>query len=500
MSSKFLAIDIKSDLITAIVFNVEAKVMHIEGHTVVSVADRPMEEVLTELSRKIDLHETSCHIALAADSFFFRNLSLPFTDRKTIDKILPLELEENAPVKIERLLIDSIIVREDSQKSQVIAAMIDRELLANQLATLQALGIDPQTVTISGIPTTLRLIHTPELPADFLLLNISLQQATLIVVRSGQIILIRPLVFDPGLQSGFHADLDNNTLKVFRPENIDDTFQALCTAIQQTLHSVFQTESFTVYLSGPVGCMQGTRERIQAGLGNLCRSCTLADANQAQQFVPQFVPPVDKKWLPNIMEDSVNLGWQIIKSWKGFNFRKESFASKKSFSDKRTLTIAITLPLVAAALFSISYLWVDYSKLLKEQNSLDTQIRAVFTETLPEVTRIVDPIQQLQVKIRETRESSMDKDGTLPTITMLDILTEISANIPESLDVRLARFVVDENGLRLKGTTDTFNTVDAIKKGLEQSPAFSNVEISAANLDPKSSKIRFELKLTMKGV
>ncbi len=499
MSSKFLALDIKSDLISAIVFTVEAKAMQIAGHAVVSVADRPMEEVLTELSKKIDCHEASCHIALAADSFFYRNLSLPFTDRKTIDKILPLELNENAPVKIEQLLIDSMISQEDKHKSQVIAAMIDRELLANQLASLQTLGIDPQTVTISGIPTTLRLVHTPELPADFLLLNISLQRATLILVRSGQITLIRPLVFDPGLQSGFHADQDSNTLKVFRPENIDGTFHALCTAIQQTLQSVFQIQELTVYLSGPVGCMEGTTDRIQAGLGSLCRSCTRADGDPSLQFVTQFVHPVDKKWQPNIMEDSVNLGWQIIKGWKGFNFRKEAFATKKSFTDNRTLTIAIALPLISAVLFSIIYLWVDYTKLLKEQNSLNTQIRAVFTETLPEVTRVVDPIQQLQVKIRETRESSMDKDGTLPTITMLDILAEVSANIPESIDIRLARFVVDDNGLRLRGTTDTFNTVDAIKKGLEQSPAFNNVEISSASLDPKSSKIRFELKLTMKG-
>ena len=497
MSNKFLAIDMKSDLITAIVFTVEAKAMQIVGHAVVSAAGRPMAEVLTELGRKIDFHDTSCHIALEADSFFYRNLSLPFTDRKTIDKILPLELEENAPVKIERLLIDSLISREDNQKSQVIAAMIDREFLATRLASLQSLGLDPQTVTISGVPTTLRLVHTPDHPADFLLLHIDPQRATLILVRSGQIALIRPLVFDPGLASGFEVDQESQTIKIFRPENIDATFHALCTAIQQTLQSVFHAQELAVYLSGSVGSLEGTAERIQAGLGDdLCRSCTLADDDPSWQTVP----PLEGKCLPGIMEDSVNLGWQIIKSWKGFNFRKEAFATRKSFTDIKSLTRVIVLSLISAALFSIIYLWVDYTRLLKEENSLNAQIHAIFTETLPEITRIVDPIQQLQVKIRETRESSTDKDGTLPAITILDILTEISADIPASLDVLLTRFVVDDNGLRLKGTTDTFNSVDAIKKGLEQSSAFSSVEISTANLDPKSSKIRFELKLTMRGV
>lgn len=497
MSSKFLAIDMKSDLITAIVFTVEAKAMRIEGHAVVSAADRPLAEVLTELSRKIDFHDTSCHIALAADSFFYRNLSLPFTDRKTIDKILPMELEENAPVKIERLLIDSMIVPEDKQKSRIIAAMIDREFLTTLLASLERVGLDPQTVTISGVPTALRLVHTPDHPPDFLLLNIDPQRATLILIRSGHIALIRPLVFDPGLASGFKVDQESQTIKIFRPENIDATFHALCTAIQQTLQSVFHAQELAVYLSGPVGSLEGTAERIETGLGgDLCRSCTLADDD------PTWRPvlPMDERWPPGIMEGSVNLGWQIIKNGKSFNFRKEAFAARKSFTDNKGLTLAIALSVLSVALLAIIYLWVDYTRLLKEQNSLNAQVSAIFTETLPEITKIVDPIQQLQVKIRETRESSLDKDGTLPAITILDILTEISADIPASLDVRLTRFVVDDNGLRLLGTTDTFNTVDAIKKGLEQSPAFSSVEISTAALDPKSSKIRFELKLTMRGV
>jgi Tfp pilus assembly protein PilN len=93
----------------------------------------------------------------------------------------------------------------------------------------------------------------------------------------------------------------------------------------------------------------------------------------------------------------------------------------------------------------------------------------------------------------------MNPDGHLPTSTIVHLLAEISATIPSTLDVRLARFVVDDTGLRIKGNTDTFNSVDAIKKGLEQSSAFSNVEISTATLDAKTSKIRFELKLTMKG-
>jgi general secretion pathway protein L len=55
--------------------------------------------------------------------------------------------------------------------------------------------------------------------------------------------------------------------------------------------------------------------------------------------------------------------------------------------------------------------------------------------------------------------------------------------------------VVDPDGLMMKGETDTFNTVDTIKKGLEPSAYFKAVTISSANLDQSGNRVRFEMKL-----
>lgn len=197
------------------------------------------------------------------------------------------------------------------------------------------------------------------------------------------------------------------------------------------------------------------------------------------------------------MADAVSLGWQAAASWRGFNFRKEAFAVKKSLADTKKMTLLLASPLLAAGLFALLYFWADYARMAKKQDELTTSINSIFTATVPEVTKIVDPIQQLQVKIKEVGQASMNPDGNLPSSTIVHLLAEISATIPAAIDVRLARFVVDDTGLRIKGTTDTFNSVNAIKTGLEQSTAFGSVEISSATLDAKTSKVRFELKLTM---
>jgi general secretion pathway protein L len=74
-------------------------------------------------------------------------------------------------------------------------------------------------------------------------------------------------------------------------------------------------------------------------------------------------------------------------------------------------------------------------------------------------------------------------------------MRDISIRIPTSLDVRVLSMVIDPETVQIKGETDTFNTVDAIKKGLEPSPYFNEVIISSANLDRSGKRVQFEVNL-----
>jgi hypothetical protein len=55
--------------------------------------------------------------------------------------------------------------------------------------------------------------------------------------------------------------------------------------------------------------------------------------------------------------------------------------------------------------------------------------------------------------------------------------------------------VVDQDGVQIRGKTDTFNTVDSIKKGLESSDMYHDVTIATANLDQSGEGVRFEIKM-----
>ena len=93
------------------------------------------------------------------------------------------------------------------------------------------------------------------------------------------------------------------------------------------------------------------------------------------------------------------------------------------------------------------------------------------------------------------KEASGAAPGITSQGTVLGILNDISSRIPGGLELQVDRLVIDPEGIQLRGTTDTFNTVDAIKKGLESSTMYKDVTIASANLDKSGKGVRFEIKM-----
>jgi type II secretory pathway component PulL len=181
----------------------------------------------------------------------------------------------------------------------------------------------------------------------------------------------------------------------------------------------------------------------------------------------------------------------------GFNFRKDDFRKKKSLLEYRDLLLKMAVPLCIVIAFVMGYMAYDYSKLNAEQERLRQQISEVFKETLPEVTRIVNPVQQLQVKNNEIKATYRPGGVSGTEYTIIELLTELSARIPEKLSVKVVRMVADMDTIRLKAVTGDFNTVDNVQKELGKSRYFKDVTISSANQSIQGDKVNFELKLEL---
>jgi type II secretory pathway component PulL len=215
-------------------------------------------------------------------------------------------------------------------------------------------------------------------------------------------------------------------------------------------------------------------------------------ARDAKVAINEDIAPI---WDPATMDNALALALRDAKHGLGFNFRRGEFEVQKRYTGLRNLmrNVAVFLAIIISLL--LADLGTEHYFLKKRYMMLDNQISEIFSQTLPEVTRIVDPVQQMKAKINEIKSSDLSQPGIGRRERVLDLLRDLSLRVPASLDVKVLSMVVDPETVQIRGETDTFNTVDTIKKGLEPSPYFSEVTISSANLDRSGKRVQFKMSL-----
>jgi len=133
----------------------------------------------------------------------------------------------------------------------------------------------------------------------------------------------------------------------------------------------------------------------------------------------------------------------------------------------------------------------------KKLTVLNNQITGVFTSTFPDVKKVVDPLHQMRIKIQEARKNVLLPGVTDKNIRAIDILNNISKLISKNIDVNFTRLMIGAESTVISGDTDTFNSVDGIKNGLEKSDLFKKIIISSANINKSDNRVRFKIKINL---
>jgi Tfp pilus assembly protein PilN len=155
--------------------------------------------------------------------------------------------------------------------------------------------------------------------------------------------------------------------------------------------------------------------------------------------------------------------------------------------------------ILAAAMLAILFFGVitESYTLNRQLDRINAQITGIFQGTFPEVKRIVDPYQQMQVKVKEAKKSAVARTATSPHIRSIDILNSISKSIPDGILIDVTRMVISPDTVLISGNTDTYNSVDDIKSKLEKIDYFKKVTINSSNIDRSGQEVRFQLKVEL---
>ena len=125
-------------------------------------------------------------------------------------------------------------------------------------------------------------------------------------------------------------------------------------------------------------------------------------------------------------------------------------------------------------------------------------ITKVFAATLPNAGRVANPKGSLQEETDALRQRVNVLTDVVPvsTSTSIDVLRAAASAVPPKIRIDCEEYSMDPNEVRVRCNTDTYESVDTIKDGLQKTGFFSEVEVKDAKNSPKSGiDFRMVLKL-----
>ena len=502
MTIKILGVDFRKGSVSAVLIRGSYKGMWMDAHAHVFL-ERPedLEKALASCLELVSGHadlSAVCVAGLPSDQFFYRNIVLPFTDPRKIDQMLPYELEQGLPVPADDLIIDFIPAgpampekkfmarlgqllgfASRAPSTRILAAAVEKKRLAEYLSCLKQSGLEPERILPGGYAVSLCLMHATTSPSSWLLVDADKTHTALFLVLSRTLTVIRAF---PGSGSFPSADF-------------------LYSLIQQTLlGSGKDIRIDQIFISGELSNASENALTIASKLSDKC-GLPVKPLNLIADAGVRLKSDLPSNWLPETGDSALGAALAEMNGFSGMNLRKGAFGLRTSWAAFRAgiLRTGVVAGLVVLAAFA--YVRIDTRILEKQLEFLNRRINQVITGTFPDVTIIVEPLHQMRTLVQNARRQipGSDKKGQGAdnySPLLVDILGRISSRIPENVPVELIRFVYEDSILQLTGHTDSFNSVEEIKRRLEgTNGGFSLVTIVSANLDNAGNRIQFHLKI-----
>ena len=372
--------------------------------------------------------------------FSQRVLTLPFADRKRIEKALPFEVEDLVPFGLDDVVLDHLLLAGAGAKgeagSPVLCMMLPKAVLSRHLDLLAGAGIDPQVIVPS--------------------------YAGLSVVAH-----MMPAEPDTLLVCGRDACLaSDGALKALRSFSGNGPTGGL----RHVLQAVETDCKLKV-------------EKARLLIDDEASRAVLADAGLA---VDQITPEINGRKA----QDPVSLGIALL---DGVNFRRGEFAYRAADEGtRRSRRVIIAAGAVAAVLLIVN-LSVKLTIVRQDYGKLDGEIREIYRQTFPDGRQAADPLRQMRDKLSEAKK----RFGALGSgSSALDVMKTVTDGIPKEVRVGFTEFVLEGDRLKLQGEAASFEAVDKIKAELQKSPLFTDVAVQDTRMGVDNKvKFRFEIKL-----
>lgn len=501
MAQASAGIDISDDLLTGVAVAGAGKDAQVTAcASLFRHGPDNLAEELPQLMERLGLSQplNRCFVGISLSVLSLRNITLPFADEKKIRQVLPFELEEQLLLPMEAQVIATTLTSGGADKTALLAAAVEKDALRQLLETLRSCGLEPERICPALHALTDRLCRTEHTGSDFLVLHGEVSAVQMALVRQGETLFMRRLAWPDEVFTHAVFRYEDGGVSAAEPEAAAAAVNSLCDLVRRSLDyfamqsgmAAVRPEYFV--LSGPMLLCPGFRELLEAGLDLPGRTCDLTRDGAASA-------PAES-WRPPMHDSALALALQAGRRSKEtcLDFRQGEFTPpRRLFGSKKEL-IALGAAAGLLLLAGCGWLLVDGRMRQREQYRLTAQMNKIFQESFPEVKPGPDPLMHM----RSLRKGIGTSAEVMPIFAdekrALFVLADISARIPSSIQLQVDRFLLDQNSVTIKGTTDAFNNVNTMQSLLSKSSRYSEVRIVSATKGKQDEGIQFELRLQLR--
>lgn len=480
MSRKFLGVDIREESLSAVMLQSGLKSRMVESAVEIPFPasgsfQENVQAAFSALAEKMNLEGSVTNLSIPIHLVTFRNVAVPFSEAKKIRQVLPFELEPRLPFPIEGLVIDFQKIAAHREDTQILAAAADTAAVKPFIDVSAVHHADPESVMTGPYAMAWWLAENPEMPDDWLLVDLTPQRCSLTCVHRRKISLMR----------SFPAPLSSPEA----PDEINRHIRQTMMGMETVLQTGYQAEQIVL------SRIDGQSDVMSAYLSEQFGVPVI----KADLFAISGValsPSADTP--PSALNNALACALIGAEGFRGgLNLRQGALAAKGRLFEYKPLVLRSAVFAAVAVCFAFAGIWTDILILEKKALAIKQEVNAVFKTALPKIQNIVDPVHQLTVEIEALKKQAHAAAFNENYLPAIDMLYHLSRAVPDALEVHLSNLVAGDQSILVSGTTDSFNAVNEMKSQLEKNPLFKIVKINSATMDQGGKRVRFKIRIQL---
>jgi len=430
-----------------------------------------LKAALAELPRAED---DTYAVALPGTQVASHLVTLPFTDARRIEQVLPGEVEGAIPFDLEEVVWDHAVLSQANGRTEVLVGVVKKSALQQALASFAEAGIDPLLVTFAPLALATpseRGMVAPDGAAEGAVTEAVLEagpeRADFCLLDAGRPVLARSLS-SAGAPLWESARTD--------PRAVDRLLAPLARDLKMSLRMRAKSGAVSrLLVAGDLAALPGAVERLSADLG--IRVEPLALAGEAAQVAQG--PGADYVL-------ALGLALRAQQPRGRLNFRKGEFAFTRDLSQVRghlarlavaaAVLLALAVGLGAARIASLSRQGRDYD------DALCAATRKIVGTCMTDYRQAVAALS-----------GGRSKAAGIPRVSAADVLAELVAHLPDDAMPTLENVDLTTTAIRLRGTAESFGKVDQILTALKKDRCFGEIKQPRTEKQRGTEKVVFSI-------